>query len=92
MTPQVVSLSVSGGETITLGVIGPQDVSLEMEQVHTIYQDERPAYDGPYTVTPGVESQILGTINKRMLANVVVSAIPQNYGLVAWNGSFLTIS
>ena len=53
---------------------------------------ERPAYEGPYEVTPGPEAQTLSTKHLRMTDDVVVGAIPQNYGLITWNGSTLTVS
>lgn len=49
-------------------------------------------YDGPYTVTPGRDAQVLETRGKIMTENVTVEPIPPNYGLVTWNGSVLTIS
>lgn len=48
-------------------------------------------YEGSYTVTPGQEAQVLETRGKIMTENVTVNPIPQNYGLVTWNGSALTI-
>ena len=53
---------------------------------------ERDPYDGPYEVTPGPEAQTLSTKHLRMTDDVVVGAIPQNYGLITWNGSTLTVS
>ena len=92
MMTQVVPLSISGGGTIALTVDSTSNVPLELEQVRTVYEDERPAYDGPYTVTPGAEAQTLATNGKRMTGDVVVGAIPNNYGLVEWNGSYIRIS
>lgn len=82
MMPQVVPISIVGGES----------VEIQFEQVRTIYRDERPAYDGPYSVTPSAEEQVLETNGKRMTANVVVKPIPSNYGLVEWNGAYIRIS
>lgn len=53
---------------------------------------ERPAYDGPYTVTPTQAQQTLQTSGKRMTGNVVVAPIPSNYGLITWDGSTLIVS
>lgn len=53
---------------------------------------ERDPYEGPYEVTPSAESQTLATKNFRMTDDVVIGAIPQNYGLITWNGSTLTVS
>lgn len=53
---------------------------------------EYPIYDGAVTVTPSAELQTLQTAGKVLLSNIKVDPIPQNYGLITWNGSFLTIS
>lgn len=53
---------------------------------------ERDPYTGAYTVTPSAEEQVLHTQYLRMTDDIVVAAIPQNYGLITWNGSFLTVS
>lgn len=50
------------------------------------------AYTGEYEVTPSSETQTLDTTGKRMTRPVVVNPIPNNYGLITWNGSFLTVS
>ena len=51
-----------------------------------------PVYTGGYSVTPSTFTTILMTKDKRMTDNVVVDPIPSNYGLITWNGSFLTVS
>lgn len=49
-------------------------------------------YDGPYSVTPSDSAQTLLTQGKAMTDNVIVGPIPNNYGLITWNGSVLTVS
>ena len=49
-------------------------------------------YDGEYEVTPTQEEQVLHTENKRMVRDVVISAIPSNYGLISWNGLGIRVS
>ena len=53
---------------------------------------ELPAYAGPYTVTPGAQAQTLSTQGRRMTSDVTVAAIPSCYGLITWNGAYLTVS
>jgi hypothetical protein len=53
---------------------------------------ERDPYTGSYMVTPSAEQQTLNTRNLRMTDDVVVEAIPSNYGLITWDGSTLTVS
>ena len=51
-----------------------------------------PAYTGETTVTPTQETQVLETANHSMLENITVNPIPENYGLITWDGSVLTVS
>lgn len=66
------------------------DVSLGNSIVKEYVDTE--AYIGEYEVTPSSETQTLDTTGKRMTRPVVVNPIPNNYGLITWNGSFLTVS
>lgn len=66
------------------------DVSLGNSIVKEYVDTE--AYIGEYEVTPSSETQTLDTAGKRMTRPVVVNPIPNNYGLITWNGSFLTVS
>ena len=49
-------------------------------------------YSGAYEVTPTQERQRLSTGGKVLTADIVINPIPQNYGLITWNGSTLTVS
>ena len=49
-------------------------------------------YEGEYTVTPSTETQTLATNGKVLLDDITVNPIPNNYGLITWNGSVLTVS
>lgn len=49
-------------------------------------------YEGEYTVTPQKTSQTLYTEGLIMSGNIVVNPIPNNYGLVTYNGFELTVS
>lgn len=46
----------------------------EFQEISVI--DEIEAYDGPYVVTPAIDSQVLSTAQKRMIDNMTVKAIP----------------
>ena len=49
-------------------------------------------YTGSYVVTPTKSTQTLSTYNHVMDGNVTVNPIPDNYGLITWNGDFLKVS
>ena len=53
---------------------------------------DRDPYTGDYVVTPGTETVVLATKDKRMTDHVTVNPIPSYYGLISWNGSTLTVS
>ena len=79
--PQAVSVSVN-----------PQSMGITVgNPIARDYVDRDP-YTGEYTVTPSTETQVLSTKNLRMTDDITVGAIPQNYGLITWNGSTLTVS
>ena len=48
-------------------------------------------YSGSYLVTPGEEQQTLSTSGKICELDIVVEAIPSNYGRIEYNGSTITV-
>lgn len=79
--PQVVKVSVNPA-TVGLSLGNP---------IARDYVDREP-YTGEYTVTPSAEEQVLQTENLRMTDNITIEPIPQNYGLITWDGSTITVS
>ena len=51
-----------------------------------------PAYTGPYEVTPSDTEQVLETDTFYMNGNIVINPVPNNYGLITWDGSTITVS
>lgn len=51
-----------------------------------------PIYNGPTAITPGTSPQTLNTTDTTVLSDITIGAIPQNYGLITWDGSTLTVS
>lgn len=49
-------------------------------------------YTGQMEFTPTMESQVVGVRGFYMAEDIVINPIPQNYGLVTWNGHSLRIS
>ena len=79
--PQAVTISV---DEVNMGVTLGTPVVKEYVDVQT--------YTGEYEVTPSAETQTLDTAGLRLTRPVTVNPIPQNYGLITWNGAFLTVS
>ena len=51
-----------------------------------------PVYQGATEITPTQETQVLETYGCIVPENITVNPIPQNYGLITWNGATLTVS
>ena len=83
-----ITLTVSGGESANLSVSEGASASLSVGE----YVGGGLPYDGPYSVRPSPETQVLETAQRLMSQDVVVEPIPSNYGLITWNGSFLMVS
>ena len=89
--PLVVKMTVDAGNSYNLSVDSNlQELTLENETqiIASIYGD----YQGIYEVTPGDEAVTLETTDLVLHQNIVVNPIPSNYGVIGWNGSYLTVS
>lgn len=53
---------------------------------------ERDPYTGDYIITPSADARALETNGLRMTDNIIIQPIPQNYGLITWDGSTITVS
>lgn len=49
-------------------------------------------YEGSYEFTPSTAEQTISTANKVLDQDIVIQPIPQNYGLITYNGSYITVS
>lgn len=49
-------------------------------------------YDGDYEFTPSQSAQTIPIAGKTALYDIVIKSIPQNYGLITYNGFSLTVS
>jgi len=81
------TLAGIGGLTAELS--GNAVLSAELSVPEAVAVEE---YTGPYVYSPGAESQTVEISGKRATQNIIIEAVPQNYGLITWNGSTLTVS
>ena len=49
-------------------------------------------YEGPIEFTPTSEEQVIETAGKSVAENIIIHPIPSNYGLITYNGAFITVS
>ena len=91
ITPVKISLDVIGNEPIKMGVKSPSSKA-SMGVAAPIVVGLLPEYEGSYEVTPTEDTQVLNTKDKQTRENIVINPIPQNYGLITYNGSTITVS
>ena len=48
-------------------------------------------YSGDYEFTPSEERQEIQTEEKYLNENIIINAIPENYGRIVWDGSYLKV-
>ena len=71
-------------------VIENETIKLDIAEIgYPVYPEN---YNGPYTVTPSRTKQVLKVGGMMASEDVTVEPIPSNYGLITWNGAFITVS
>ena len=75
---------------VDVEVIG--NVETDAELVSLIRTTNYEDYSGPLEITPSEEMQALQTAERVVHDVIVINPIPSNYGLITWNGSYLTIT
>lgn len=81
------ALSAVGRLDATLS--GVQSLTATLSLPQAVAVDE---YSGPYEFTPGNAPQVVDIANKKATADITIGPIPDNYGLITWDGSTLTVS
>ena len=77
--------------TLPVGV-SSNAVSLPVSLGASYQMRQGDIYDGGYEFTPTQETQTVHTRNKTLLENITINPIPNNYGLITYNGSFITVT
>ena len=54
--------------------------------------EKMPVYKGSYDIDPTTEEQTVATNGLMMEHDFIIGAIPNNYGLITYNGSVITVS
>lgn len=86
-----VTLTVSETDyTLQVSVEDGMSAALSVDTAIQLVDGEH--YEGEYTVTPSATEQTLATEGLVMTQNVTITPIPNNYGLITWDGSVLTVS
>lgn len=82
VSPEEYELEVDNGEAF----------DVELDTVIKVEYITGDTYEGPYEFTPTQETQVVAIELKTATEDIVINPIPSNYGLIAWDGSVLTVS
>ena len=84
---------ISGDIAPILIVSGNLGGILDVSGNISVPESERvPEYTGDYTFTPSGREQTVEIAGMKAVQNITINPIPNNYGLITWNGSVLTVS
>lgn len=89
MTQTIEIIGSGGGGTIDIVGGGERRATISVTGSGAV---PVPQYTGPYEFTPTRETQVAHTARKQAVEDIIIHPIPQNYGLVTYNGSIITIS
>lgn len=84
-------IKISNSTPQRIGVGNAHNQKIALRNTYTITVGADP-YKGEYVITPSREQQVLQTKHLSMSENVVIKPIPQNYGMISYNGFELTIT
>lgn len=75
---------------VPISVFDSKAVEIEIDATgYPVYPD---TYKGTCNVVPKTAKQVLRTKGLTLLDDMMVEEIPNCYGLITWNGSFLRVS
>ncbi len=84
-----VTAAVSTGAAVGASISPP--VAVDVGVATETYRDREP-YTGEYEATPTAFAQVFATAGKSMASDFTVNPIPNNYGLITYDGSTITVS
>ncbi len=87
-----VRLKVADRAPVKLKIVGGDSVRFTSDQYIKIRSGDYDRYEGPYEFIPTEETQTVECENMLTTENIVINPIPNNYGLITWNGSIITVS
>lgn len=85
-----IRLTVNTNENVAFGIQEAAQVNLNAEA--STYIDRSTVYTGAYEWTPSNETQTIEIAGAKAVDNITIKPIPNNYGLVTWDGSTITVS
>lgn len=84
-----IRISIPTAEPVSFVAIPPPSVivSIPLFGVTSI----APIYDGEYEYTPNDDTQVVPIEGLKATQNIIINPVPNTYGHIAWNGSYLRV-
>ena len=92
MFPIPVTLSVEETQQQYALTVAESTLQYSMGVSTQIVASLFPDYAGPVTITPTNVQQVLPAAETVVHSDITINPIPNNYGLITWNGSTITVS
>ena len=92
MIPLVVNCTVAESTQQYDMTVSERTVSVDAEVSMQIVAGITPEFDGDYAYTPRSEQIVIRCTDRKMVDDITIDPIPSNYGLITWNGAYLTVS
>ncbi len=84
---------LQGTLTAPQGIIGTLTAQQGIQGVLTIPASVGTLpYEGSYEFTPTQDAQTISIDHRMALHDITINPIPNNYGLITWNGSTIKVS
>lgn len=86
----MVIFTVGDMPPVGLSIAPPGEIEAQAEPV--VYVNTGEPYGGPYEFTPTNTIQTAEVSGLMATEDIIINPIPNNYGLITWNGATLTVS
>ena len=91
MNSAPLTIEIDAPAPVCVSIASPPALSVSLPEAVTVFRP-LPAYEGAVTVTPSTREQVLPTHGLTVEQDIHIMPIPNNYGLITWDGSTLTVS
>lgn len=85
-----IPMQITGEKSLPMSVTASEEIRCTLGAAFQMASV--PEYEGAYEFTPSDSEQTIATEGELLTQDIVVHAIPNNYGLVTWDGVVLTVS
>lgn len=81
------NISFSDSQAFRIGFSGSEGFPVKFDSMIS-----NAKYQGAYEFTPSAETQTVETAGLVLEDNIIINPIPDNYGLITWDGTVITVS